>query len=243
MRFKTIIDVSMIILLSHVITFKSIAAETDHSLSDEAWIKLGIPAKIDRPEQYRAISQIFLKRSSEDKNVLPRYDSKKSGLTFKRIFNTQIIDSMASQRLPYEQIQKNLMAVHEELDLFPYPYMSTKSVDKEDFNDEIMRKGDYPMNMKAICPCPKLSCPNHGYCDKCTSRHVRLGFLNYCAFHTLLPTMKQVMEGAPESPTSQKLNDLIQAQLQAYDQLMDEHGLSQEGQNRLLKQIAEYSDH
>ena len=99
------------------------------------------------------------------------------------------------------------------------------------------------MNIKEICPCPNLTCPNHGDCEKCISRHVRLGFLNYCAFHTILPTIKQVIDDDPESPTAKKLNDLIQAQLQAYEKLMNDHGLSRENQNSLLKKVAEYSDH
>ncbi|EFK08685.1 conserved domain protein [delta proteobacterium NaphS2] len=98
------------------------------------------------------------------------------------------------------------------------------------------------MDMKEICPCPNLSCPNHGYCEKCISRHLRAGFLNYCAFHTILPTLKQVIDSDPESPAAKKLDDLIQAQLQAYEKLMDKHGLSQESQNSLLKKVAECSD-
>ncbi len=83
------------------------------------------------------------------------------------------------------------------------------------------------MTMQTICPCPNLNCPNHGYCDKCTSRHVRLGFLNYCAFHTLLPAIKQVIDETPGSQTAQKLEGLMDAQLQAYEKLMSEHGLTQ----------------
>lgn len=99
------------------------------------------------------------------------------------------------------------------------------------------------MDLKEICPCPNLNCPNHGYCDKCTSRHVRLGYLSYCAFHTILPTIKQVIDDAPESPTAKKLDALIRPQLQAYEKLMNEHGLSRENQERLLKKMANYSDH
>ena len=104
-------------------------------------------------------------------------------------------------------------------------------------------QGDHTMNMKEICPCPKLSCPNHGDCEKCISRHVRLGFLNYCSFHTILPAIKQVIDDTPESATAKKLDALLGAQLQAYDKLMDEHGLSQDSQNMLLKKVAKYSDH
>ena len=99
------------------------------------------------------------------------------------------------------------------------------------------------MDMKEICPCPNLNCPNHGDCEKCTSRHLRKGFLNYCGFHTLLPTIKQVIDNDPESPTAKKLDALIGAQLSAYEKLMKDHRLSQESQDRLLKKVAEFSDH
>ncbi len=99
------------------------------------------------------------------------------------------------------------------------------------------------MDMNEICPCPKLSCPNHGYCDKCISRHVRKGFLNYCSFHTLLPTINKVIDETPESPTAKMLDELIKGQLQAYEKSMNEYGLSQENQNRLFKKVSEYSDH
>ena len=97
--------------------------------------------------------------------------------------------------------------------------------------------------MKAICPCPNLPCPNHGYCDKCTSRHLRKGFLSYCAFHTILPTLQEVVAEDPESPAAKKLDGLLTAQLQAYDKLMQTHGLSQEDQEKMLKKVAAHSDH
>jgi len=61
-------------------------------------------------------------------------------------------------------------------------------------------------------------------------------------FHPV-SSLKQVIDDDPKSPTAKKLGDLIQAQLSAYDMLMDEHGLSEESQNRLLTKMAEYSDH
>jgi hypothetical protein len=93
------------------------------------------------------------------------------------------------------------------------------------------------------CPCPNLNCPNHGYCDKCNSRHTRIGHLNYCAFNTILPTLKGVINEDPESPAAKKLDTLIGAQLQAYEKLMSENNLTQESQDRLLKKVAEYSDY
>jgi hypothetical protein len=62
------------------------------------------------------------------------------------------------------------------------------------------------MDLKEICPCPNLNCPNRGYCDKCSSRHVCIGYLNYCAFQTLLPVIRQVIDDAPESATAKKLD-------------------------------------
>lgn len=99
------------------------------------------------------------------------------------------------------------------------------------------------MDMKEICPCPNLNCPNHGDCEKCISRHARKGFLNYCAFHTILPSLQKVMDEAPESATAKKLGALITPQLKAYETLMNEHGLTQENQERLFKKVSEYSDH
>ena len=99
------------------------------------------------------------------------------------------------------------------------------------------------MDMKTICPCPNLNCPNHGDCEKCTSRHVRKGFLNYCAFHTWLPTLQAVVAKDPQSPAAKKLAGLLDAQLQAYDTLMAEHGLTQDGQAERLRKVAKFSDH
>jgi hypothetical protein len=55
--------------------------------------------------------------------------------------------------------------------------------------------------------------------------------------------MKQVIDEAPESPAAKKLQNLMQTQLQAYDKLMDKHELSKENQKKLLKMVADYSDH
>ena len=33
------------------------------------------------------------------------------------------------------------------------------------------------MTIAEICPCVNVGCPNHGQCDKCISRHARLGTL------------------------------------------------------------------
>jgi len=41
-----------------------------------------------------------------------------------------------------------------------------------------------------------------------------------------LPAIKQVIEETPASQTAQKLDGLMDAQLQAYEKLMSEHGLT-----------------
>jgi hypothetical protein len=96
------------------------------------------------------------------------------------------------------------------------------------------------MEMKAICPCPNLDCPNHGYCDKCISRHLRLGHLNFCAFQTVLPALRDAIALSPESPTAKRLQAMIDMQQGAYAKLMEKHGITAEKQGERLKQVAEY---
>ncbi|MCP4217625.1 MAG: hypothetical protein GY765_23485 [bacterium] len=96
---------------------------------------------------------------------------------------------------------------------------------------------------KKSCPCPNLNCPNHGNCEDCTSRHLKKGALTYCSFHTILPSLQKVMAEDPGSPTAKKLGALLKSPLQAYQTLMEKHGLSQEHQDNLLKMAAEYSDY
>ena len=99
------------------------------------------------------------------------------------------------------------------------------------------------MDMKEICPCPNLKCPNHGFCDKCNSRHLRGNFLNCCSFYTILPTLQEAIDASPESPTAKKLATLVGDRLQAYEKLREKHGISKESQEQLLKGMAEYSDY
>lgn len=98
------------------------------------------------------------------------------------------------------------------------------------------------MEMKEICPCPNADCPNHGYCDKCISRHLRMGYLNFCSFHTVLPALKDAIALSPDSPTAKKLQGMIDMQQQAYTKLMEKHGITAEKQSELLKMVAEYSN-
>lgn len=99
------------------------------------------------------------------------------------------------------------------------------------------------MDMKEICPCHNLDCPNHGYCDKCISRHLNKGSLNYCGFHTFLPTLQEAIAASPESPAAKKLTLLIGNTLETYGKLMEKHGLTRERQEGLLKKVANFSDY
>ena len=99
------------------------------------------------------------------------------------------------------------------------------------------------MKMTDICPCVKLDCPNHGKCENCTSRHLNKGNLNYCGFYTFLPELQKVIAAAPDSQTAQKLDSMIKNRLEIYDKLIKKHGLSEEGQEQLLKKVADYSDY
>jgi hypothetical protein len=99
------------------------------------------------------------------------------------------------------------------------------------------------MEMKDICPCVVLDCPNHGDCAKCTSRHLKKGALNYCAFYTALPELQAAIAASPESPAAKKLAALTETRLAFYDRLMEKHGLSREKQEELRKKVADFSDY
>jgi len=95
--------------------------------------------------------------------------------------------------------------------------------------------------VKDICPCPNPECPNHGDCAKCTSSHLQKGYLSYCAFHTILPAMQQVMAESPDSEASRRLRALVEPQLAAYEQLKAQHGITQEELDRRLARVAKLS--
>lgn len=99
------------------------------------------------------------------------------------------------------------------------------------------------MTMQDICPCPNMDCPNHGYCDRCTSRHLRNGSLNYCGLHTFLPTLRDAIESEPESLTAEKLSEVLEKTAKVHRALMEKHGLTEETRQNLLKRVAGYSDY
>jgi hypothetical protein len=99
------------------------------------------------------------------------------------------------------------------------------------------------MEMKDICPCVKIDCPNHGNCQKCTSRHLKMHSLNYCAFYTVLSELQEAISASPESPTAKKLALMTGNRLALYDKLIEKHSLSKEGQDELLKKVADFSDY
>ena len=99
------------------------------------------------------------------------------------------------------------------------------------------------MDIREIFPCVNLDCPNHGNCEKCTSRHLRKGFLNYCAFHTVLPALQEAINASPESPTAKKLAALVENTLETYDKLIKKQSISREENAQLLKKVAEFSDY
>jgi hypothetical protein len=99
------------------------------------------------------------------------------------------------------------------------------------------------MAMKDNCACVVLDCPNHGNCQKCTSRHLKKGSLNYCAFYSILPELQEAIAESPESPTAKRLALMTGNRLALYGKLMEKHGLSKERQDKLLKEMADFSDY
>jgi hypothetical protein len=93
------------------------------------------------------------------------------------------------------------------------------------------------------CPCPNLNCPNNGVCEDCTSRHLKIGTLNYCGFYSILPKLEEAVDRAPDSATALALSELLQRQKMAYTTLMDKHDLSEDGQIELRNGAADFSEH
>ena len=99
------------------------------------------------------------------------------------------------------------------------------------------------MEIKDICPCVNLACPNHGKCENCTSRHARQGYLNYCGFYTVLPTLQDAIKLSPDSPTAKALTEMFEKRLATYRKLTDKHGLDDQKQEQLFKKVADFSDY
>ena len=76
------------------------------------------------------------------------------------------------------------------------------------------------------CPCPNLDCPNHGNCKNCTSRHLRIGKLNYCGFYSILPELEKAINSDPDSPTAQIIQNRIERQTKAYSKRKNQFDLT-----------------
>jgi hypothetical protein len=94
-----------------------------------------------------------------------------------------------------------------------------------------------------ICPCPNQECPNHGNCKDCTSRHLKIGTLNYCSFYSILPVLEEAIKVSPNSPSAQKIKNLVERQTLAYMKLMDKHCISEENQAELRLEKSKVSAH
>jgi hypothetical protein len=94
------------------------------------------------------------------------------------------------------------------------------------------------MEMKDIFPCLTLDCPNHGNCEKCTSRHLKKKSLNYCAFYTGLLDFQDAIAASPESPTAKRLASMIDKKIETFGKRMEKHGRSQKEQ-----EVANFSDY
>jgi len=103
--------------------------------------------------------------------------------------------------------------------------------------------GGEPVTIAEICPCVNVGCPNHGQCEKCISRHMRLGTLNYCSFYTLLPVLQKAIAADSESPAADVLRGITDHRLEVNAELAKKNGLSEEKLADLRKKVAEYSDY
>jgi len=99
------------------------------------------------------------------------------------------------------------------------------------------------MNDENICPCPNLECPNHGDCSKCTSRHLRIRSLNYCAFFAIEQELEGAVNASPHSPAAQIIKKRLERQTKAYQKCMKKHCLSEEYQHILRIEKSKLSEH
>lgn len=99
------------------------------------------------------------------------------------------------------------------------------------------------MEKENICPCVNLECPNHGNCKNCTSRHLKLGTLNYCAFYSILPELEEAVKVSPNSPSAKIIQNRIERQSNAYVKLMEKHCLTEEIQSDLRIEKSKVSAH
>jgi len=99
------------------------------------------------------------------------------------------------------------------------------------------------MRTKNVCPCPNLVCPNHGDCVNCTSRHLRIGTLNYCGFYSILNELEKAVEASADSPSAQIIQNRIDRQTSAYLKCMEEHGLLEKSIRLLREQKSQLSKH
>ena len=61
--------------------------------------------------------------------------------------------------------------------------------------------------------------------------------------HIILPELQAAVAESPESPTAKRMALMIGNRLALYDKLMEKQGLTQEGQDQLLKKVADFSDY
>ncbi len=94
------------------------------------------------------------------------------------------------------------------------------------------------MQKEHHCPCPNLDCTNHGNCENCSSRHLRVNTLNYCAFYAILPELEKAIEADPNSEASKIIQNRIDRQMNAYQKCMQKHGLTEESQKKLREKKA-----
>lgn len=98
-------------------------------------------------------------------------------------------------------------------------------------------------NNKNICPCPNLDCPNHGDCEKCTSRHLRLKTLNYCAFYSILGELEAAVNASPDTEAARIIKNRIDRQTKVYIKCKSKYEITENQLNELRIRKSKLSEH
>ena len=97
------------------------------------------------------------------------------------------------------------------------------------------------MSNQEMCPCVNAKCPNHGKCDQCISRHLKIGHLNFCSFHTILPVLEEAIAMSPDSATAEKLDSLIKNTKETYAKLSAKNCIQEKDTIDRINKVKNYS--
>lgn len=75
----------------------------DESFDEKVYFEKGVPEKVQDLNDFARVYNTFWEIADQNKNSLPRYDSKKSGNLFNRLFNKNHIENISKKEIQLQQ--------------------------------------------------------------------------------------------------------------------------------------------